>query len=155
MAPRKRLFERQTPIARRPSFQGWHPEASRLLRFGVVGVVSTATHYVTALSLVAVAGLPIQIAHLAGFLCAVPVSFLGHYHWTFGSRVRYGRAALRFVAIALGAFVASMALLDALERLVAWRAAASLFVSLLVIPIASYVFNRVFVFGVPGARRAP
>ena len=145
----------QTPIERPPSFRGWRPEAARLLRFGVVGVAATVTHYAIALSLVALAGLPAQVAHIAGFLGAAPVSFFGHYHWTFGSRAGYGRAALRFVAIALGAFLISMALLEALERLTAWRAAASLFVSVLVIPIASYVLNRVFVFRAPGTSRAP
>ena len=145
----------QTPIKRPLSVQSWRPEAARLLRFVVVGVAATATHYAIALSMVTVAGFPTQIAHVTGFLCAVPVSFLGHYHWTFGSRVRYGRAALRFVAVALGAFLVSMASLEALERFVAWHAAASLLVCVLVIPIASYVLNRVFVFGAPGARRAP
>jgi len=63
--------------------------------------------------------------------------------------------ALRFVAIALGAFLVSMALLEALERLTAWRAATSLFVSVLVILISSYVLNPVFVFRAPGTGRAP
>jgi putative flippase GtrA len=149
------VSQMQTPVERPPSFRGWRPEAARLLRFGVVGVAATVTHYAIALSLVAVAGLPAQIAHVAGFLGAAPVSFFGHYHWTFRSRAGYGRAALRFVGIALGAFLVSMALLEALERLTAWRAAASLFASVLVIPIASYVLNRAFVFRAPGTRRAP
>lgn len=140
------------PIEAQPPRPQWRPEAGRLLRFGIVGVGATATHYAIALSIVAVAGLPAQIAHVMGFLGAMPVSFLGHFHWTFRSRARYWRAAQRFVAVAVAAFVLSAVLLETLTRLTAWHAAASILFSVLLIPIASYILNRVFVFRAPGAR---
>lgn len=96
--------------------------------------------------MVAAAGLPAQLAHVTGFLGAVPVSFLGHHHWTFRSRAHYWRAAQRFVAVALGAFLISMTLLEALMRLTVWHAGASILLSVRVIPVASYIINRVFVF---------
>jgi len=124
----------------------WLHETARLLRFGIVGVVATLTHYVLALVMVAVAGLPAQAAHVMGFLAAVPVSFLGHYHWTFRSSVNYSRAARRFFAAAAGAFLVSAMLLEVLNRLTTWDVAATILVCVLVIPGVSYVINRVFVF---------
>ena len=140
------IIEMPEPIEHPLPRRRWLPEAARLLRFGIVGVAATATHYAIALSMVAAAGLPAQIAHVTGFLGAVPVSFLGHYHWTFRSRTQYRRAAQRFVAIALGAFLVSMTLLEALTRLTMWHAGASILLSVLVIPVASYIINRLFVF---------
>ena len=132
----------ERPLIARP----WWREALQVLRFGIVGIAATATHYVIALLLATGGGAPAQIAHVTGFLAALPVSFFGHYHWTFRSRARVTRAAGRFAAVALGAFLASAMLLETLTRLTDWHVAASILFSVLLIPIASYILNRVFVF---------
>jgi putative flippase GtrA len=140
------LGEMQAPPGVSARRRAWFAEAARMLRFGVVGLTATATHYAVALALALGAGAPVQLAHVAGFLAAVPVSFLGHYHWTFRSRAGLGRAARRFVAVALGAFLTSAAVLEALTRLTAWGDAVGILIGVVVIPVASYVINRVFVF---------
>lgn len=121
-------------------------EAGRLVRFGVVGVAATGCHYLVALGLALGLGAPAQLAHVAGFATALPVSFFGHYHWSFKSAVAYGPAALRFVAVAVAAFAVSAVALEALGRLGDWDVAARLFVCVLLVPAASYALNRVFVF---------
>lgn len=126
--------------------RAWVLEAAQVVRFGFVGVAATACHYALALALATAAGVPVQIAHIGGFLGAVPVSFLGHYHWTFKSSARYGRAARRFLAVAVGAFAVSAVVLQALAMLTTWEAWAAILVSVFVIPAASYVINRLFVF---------
>lgn len=121
-------------------------EAGRVVRFGVVGILATACHYGVALGLAIALGAPAQLAHLAGFAAALPVSFLGHYHWSFKSTAAYPRAVGRFVAVALGAFLASAVGLEALSRLTDWDVAARLFVGVVLVPTASYLANRIFVF---------
>ena len=121
-------------------------EAQRLARFAVVGVAATLSHYAVALPLASGLGAPLQLAHVLGFLTAMPLSFLGHYHWTFKSAAGHYRAAVRFVAVATAAFLLSALALQTLSAFTAWEAAAKLLVCVLIIPVASYVLSRVFVF---------
>ena len=126
--------------------RAWLAEGLQVGRFAVVGVAATLCHYAVAVALAGGAGAPVQVAHVAGFLSAVPVSFLGHYHWTFASRTRYARAARRFFAVAVAAFLVSAVVLQMLTRLATWDVAVEFLVCVLVIPAASYVINRMFVF---------
>jgi len=65
---------------------------------------------------------------------------------TVKSSARYGQAARRFLAVAVSAFAVSAAVLQALAMLTSWEAWAAILVSVFVIPAASYVINRLFVF---------
>ena len=54
------VIEMPEPIEHPLPRRRWRHEAAGLLRFGIVGIAATATHYPIALSTVAAAGLPAQ-----------------------------------------------------------------------------------------------
>lgn len=75
------------------------------MRFALVGLVSTATYFGLTIGLV-YAGLPLQIAHILGYLVSIVVSYLGQKMFTFGIRGEHRRSGGRFlVAMATIAFV--------------------------------------------------
>ena len=53
------------------------------LRFGIVGAIATATHFVVAVACVYSLALDPRLANVAGFLVAFVVSFAGQWRWTF------------------------------------------------------------------------
>lgn len=96
---------------------------SRLLRFGVVGVVNTAIDLGLYLVLRA-AGLPLFPANLCSTSAGLLFSFVANRSFTFGDRVtvRRGRvAALFFLTTGLGLWVLQPLVIAGTERLVgAW-----------------------------------
>ena len=84
---------------------------SSLFGFLSVGALAALVHYVVAL-LAHTLGISPANANWAGFLCAFPVSYLGHRHWSFrGTQARHISAFPKFLAVALLGFFANQALL--------------------------------------------
>lgn len=82
-----------------------------VLGFVSVGALAAAVHYVVAL-LTHAWGLPPAQANWLGFLCAFPVSYLGHRHWSFrGSQASHLSAFFKFLTVALLGFFGNQALL--------------------------------------------
>jgi putative flippase GtrA len=74
------------------------------------------------------------------------VSFLGHFHWTFGKRSNHARALLRFLVVAGGGFLLSAGMMHvALEWLRApvWAALASIVIA---VPALSWLSGRYWAF---------
>ena len=59
-------------------------EIFRIARFGIVGLSAMLTHIVIANLVLAHVTASPYVSSLAGFLVAFGVSYLGHYHFTFG-----------------------------------------------------------------------
>ena len=59
--------------------------------FGLVGLAATAIHFVVAIGSIEWLHMPVWLANIAGFLVALPASYLGHAFLTF-SAARYGRS---------------------------------------------------------------
>jgi putative flippase GtrA len=115
-------------------------------RFAIVGAVATAVHIGAAtVFLHSIAHNPL-VANLAAFLIAVAVSFLGHYHWSFASRLSKTHAFLRFFAVALIGFAANSALLKALLLLNFSIADVSISIAALIVPIISFTLSRIWAF---------
>ena len=77
---------------------------AQFLRFGIVGVLNTATSYLVIRGLAGAAGLP--VASAVGYAAGVVQSFLLNRFWTFrttrpGGTARWAGEALRFVAVNL------------------------------------------------------
>ena len=115
------------------------------LRFVVVGAAAAATHWVCAVA--AMHWLPPLWANVAGFCCAFPVSFAGHFHWSFRGRgARWSRALPRFLAVALSSFAANELLYAALLRGLPWPPEASLVLTLLVVALSTFLLSRGWAF---------
>ena len=82
-----------------------------VLGFVSVGALAAAVHYVAAL-LAHAYGLQPAGANWIGFLCAFPVSYLGHRHWSFrGTQASHVAAFFKFLAVALLGFLGNQVLL--------------------------------------------
>jgi putative flippase GtrA len=117
----------------------------QILIFGLVGAASTITHYLVALATHEGLGLHLYTANLAGYACAVAVSYFGHGLLTF--RVKLSRQVLRrFIIVSISSFLASEAILAGCETLLQLSHRVSLAVVVLSIPAISFLFNKLWVY---------
>lgn len=82
-----------------------------LFGFLSVGVLAAAVHYVVAVCAHSLGLLPAN-ANWAGFICAFPVSYIGHRLWSFrGTQASHGQAFPKFLLVALLGFFGNQCLL--------------------------------------------
>jgi len=118
----------------------------QLSRFGVVGLAATLLHGVALFCWVELAGINPVVSNALAFLTAFIVSYLGHYHWTFGSSADHVSSLSKFLLTALAGFFANiiiMALVTETFRLNYWIGFA---IIVLTIPAMTYVISRWWVF---------
>lgn len=85
--------------------------------FLLVGGTAAGVHYLVALLCHGPFGLSPALANTLGFLCAFPVSYLGHHRFSFsGHRATHGQALPRLFAVSLTAFIGNQVALAALLR---------------------------------------
>lgn len=121
-------------------------EAHRIARFGFVGLSAMGTHIAVANAVLAYAVASAYVASLAGFLVAFGVSYLGHYHFTFGVGQGHTKALPRFFLIAVSGFLASLVVLKVIAVYFNFAPAISLTISILVIPGLTYLAARAWAF---------
>lgn len=121
-------------------------ELGTLTRFGVVGLAATAVHLVVAFGLMRVPGVAVISANAVAFVCAFGVSFLGHYHVTFGAPGKQGRAFRRFLATGLGNFMMNNGVLALLLKASWVGPRASIVLAIAVIPLATFLVARCWAF---------
>ncbi|HEF5873705.1 TPA: GtrA family protein [Burkholderia cenocepacia] len=119
-------------------------ERTRLVRFGVSGLGSTAIHTLVAAALFALVDATPVTANAVAFLCATAFSYLANTLWSFSSTVRT-RNAMRFLAVTLVGFVETMLLARAAEALGASRAMGVVAIALL-IPPTTFVLHRLWTY---------
>ena len=93
-----------------------HFELTRLVRFGVCGVLATGLHIGVAVVLISRAGASPVLANAMAFACATCWSYLANTLWSFSSSLHL-RNVSRFIAVSLGGV--------ALTGLVSWLAQAA------------------------------
>lgn len=119
---------------------------AQISRFGMVGAAATGTHYAVALAVNLVVSA--YLANVAGYGCALGVSYLGHQRLTFQLRrdaVAHRRQLPRFVVASLTALAVSQAALVLLQSLAA-PAHLALIAAVLTVPPITFVLNRSWVF---------
>lgn len=89
----------------------------RLVRFGLVGALSTAVQYLILVALVRWAGLWPPGASALGFLVSGVGNYLLNYHFTFLSRQPHAPTAAKFLILATVGLVLNTALMDVLVGL--------------------------------------
>ena len=127
---------------------------TRAFRFGIVGMISTMIYFVVT----AVAGNPPfrldpSLAHLAGFLCSVGVSYIGHHHFTFHVTGPHTYYAPRFLATTALLYVVSAVLMAASRYWLGLDHTLATAVVTVFYPIASYVLNSLWTFASAEAAR--
>ncbi len=119
-------------------------ERTRLVRFGVSGLCSTAIHTMVAAALFARFDATLVTANTIAFLCATAFSYLANTLWSFSSTVRT-RNAVRFLAVTLAGFVETLLLARAAEALDVSRAMSIVAIALL-IPPTTFLLHRLWTY---------
>lgn len=117
----------------------------QLIRFGGVGGIATLAHVLVALVAGAVLGLQPQGANLAGFLASVLLSYFGHARFTFSRRASVPQF-LRFAVLAILALAISSATVALGTTVLGLGLPAVMAAVALVVPTASYLAMRLWVF---------
>jgi len=113
--------------------------------FGIIGVVATFVHYSVATVFAEIGIVSVYLANLAGYLCALSVSYFGHNKFTF--QVEHSRTLLaKFVSVSVTVFACSQLILLGLESYFHLPHAISLAFVVLTIPVMSFILNKFWVY---------
>ncbi|KAG8152649.1 GtrA family protein [Burkholderia catarinensis] len=121
-----------------------YAERTKLVRFGVSGLCSTAIHVLVAAALFAQFDATLVAANAIAFLCATAFSYLANTLWSFSSAVRT-RNAVRFLAVTLAGFVETLLLARAAVALDMSRGMSIVAIALL-IPPTTFVLHRLWTY---------
>jgi putative flippase GtrA len=120
----------------------WHRQ---LIRYGLVGIVSTTVHIVMATLLLKFAGLSLVLSNVGAFLSAVFVSYYGNALWSFQAQVE-----VRSIGKFVGASTITLTLIVLISNWVT-QAGVSPYLGILmiavVVPIIGFILQKIWVFG--------
>ena len=117
----------------------------RVVRFGMVGAASTLAYIALAL-LGEALGLTVVVASVAAYALCIPFAYLGHRHFTYGSNRPHREATPRFVALNLVGLGISAAAPWLLCDLAGLPPFAGVFTAAVLVPLASFAGQSLFVF---------
>ena len=117
-----------------------------ILRFGVVGLIATATHFLVLWLSIEMAGAPKALANGLAFLVALSVTYLGQSRWVFRAARRNATRALRFIVTAVGGFIANVVIMAFAIGPLGWSYRAGFVAAVCIVPALSYLASRHWVF---------
>ncbi|MDJ0943883.1 MAG: GtrA family protein [Kiloniellales bacterium] len=117
-----------------------------MFRFGVVGAAATVVHAGMVVFLVEVLGLEPVWANVLAFLTALPVSYLGNFHWTFAAEGHHGRRLPRFVFTQAFGFTSSQTIMFVVVEVLRLHYGIALAIVVTTVPLMSYILSRKWVF---------
>jgi len=116
-------------------------------RFGVVGAIATATHFVVAVACVHSLAVDPQLANVAGFLVAFAVSFAGQWRWTFQERaVPLAQALPGYLIVSVAGFLVNALAYHQLLAHASLRFDVALALVLAGVAGMTFVLSRLWVF---------
>ena len=121
-------------------------ELLMLSRFAIVGVAATSIHIGAVWILIRQFDVQPLLANLIAFGGAFAVSFIGQYRWTFRSEQDWSSALRRFFAVSACGFVLNNAALVGLLKSQLASPELSAALSACVVPLVTYMLNRVWAF---------
>lgn len=119
----------------------------QMLRFTLVGVLATCTHYLVALSVAQFFN--IYGANLAAYLLAVAVSYFGHQRYSFqlsAGEISHQLQFPRFILASLGGLALSYLVLAIMDEGVGAPHWLSLAAAVCLVPLYSFTINKLVVF---------
>lgn len=125
----------------------------RVVRFGVVGLVSNTIGYLAYLALTS-AGTPPKLTMTALYATATVLAFLGNRRFTFDDGGRAGPAAMRFAAVAFAGWGLNLGFLVVFVDRMGQPHVLVQGVAILIVAAFLYVMQRRFVFRSAPDRRS-
>lgn len=119
----------------------------QLTRFIIVGSTAALVNFLGVWGLVEVCSLLPLIANLIAYLLASGVSYLGHYHWTFTSSSQHKSSVIKFYILLAINFCLNESIYAALLHGMHLDYRLALFITLLIIPIFTFVMSKFWVYG--------
>jgi putative flippase GtrA len=124
----------------------------QLARFGVIGLLAAATHYVIAISLTGGDHVPAAWANLIAFVTAFWVSYFGHRYFSFDAGdVAHTQTLPRFILVAVLGFVFNETLLLLMLRYTPITITVGLPFIIILTAAFTFVFSRQFAFDTSNA----
>ncbi len=120
----------------------FYPTFLRLFRFGMVGLLATATHAAILWALVETVQMRPSIATVIGFLVAFNVSYFGHYYFTFRSTESHRRALPGFAATATAGAVLNWLIFVIGADVLTWNYWIAFGISIVTVPIFVFFVSR-------------
>lgn len=117
----------------------------RIVRFFIIGATSTGSYVLLALAGEAL-GLPVALASAGAYGITIPLSYFGHRQLTFESDRPHREAASRFIALNLFGIGMSMAAPWLLCDRLGLPAAVGVLTVAVLVPLASFIGQSLFVF---------
>lgn len=118
----------------------------RIARFALVGIVASGVYAVAGLSLVDGLNVPPVIASGLAYMTAIPVSFLGQKHFTFGSCGAVRRELSRFILVQALNLVLAAGIMALITDLFGQSHRLGIIVVIVSIPAVTYVLLATSVF---------
>lgn len=123
-----------------------NPRLWEMARYGVVGVIGTASHFGVLVALVEWAGLDYLLATTLGFIAALAVSYGLNVKWTFRVSVSHRVAFVRYLLVSLfGLFLNNSVMFVSVELLKLHYVVGQVLV-VFIIPPTNYFLNRYWSF---------
>ncbi|MEM8572003.1 MAG: GtrA family protein [Pseudomonadota bacterium] len=122
-------------------------DPGEILRFAMVGIGATATHFGVLTLAVEAFGINPAVANGLAFCIAVCVTYLGQSYWVFSSRSASPSRMAKFLATAFGGMVANVAIMAASVDLFGLPYQVGFAISLVVVPASTFLANKFWVFG--------
>jgi putative flippase GtrA len=126
--------------------RGLAVEASRLLRFGLVGIIATAMYSIVTLVAIEAFGVSPVPASAFGVAASIGISYFGHALYSFRVKGNHKTFLSRFLALATTSFVMSTGLMWLLSDVMHVPHRLAIAVVAVLVPGFSYICNRLWVF---------
>ena len=118
-----------------------------VLLFLIVGGCAAATHYFVTLGVDWATGIAPAWSNLIGFLCAFPVSYLGHRNLSFaGTKAPHRTALPKLMAVSGTAFVGNQIMLAALLEYTPLPLWLALGIVLVFVALSTWLLGRYWAF---------
>ncbi len=135
---------------------GWdRRRLAALARFAAVGLLSSGLYAGVMLLAIRFGGVAPGVASALGYAAALPVNFGLHRSFTFASRGRIRREALRFLLLHGINMALSMAIVHLMVTVAGLPAAAGALAVVLAIPLLQFIALESWVYGRPPHSREP
>lgn len=123
----------------------YNSEIFKIIKYGIVGVMGTAIHYMTLVLLVEIYAFDSKVASAIGFIITVAASYVLNRFWTFKSG-RDARQFFKYAIVSTNGFILNLLIMFlGVDVIKLNYKIAQLFV-IGVLPFVNYVFNRLWVF---------
>ncbi len=117
-----------------------------VLRFGIVGITATLTHFVVLTLGVEAIGMDPVPANGLAFACAVCVTYLGQSFWVFQVKRHSLKQLQKFLVSAVGGFIANLLLMALITQALGLHYYVGFLAVTILVPLGTFLLNKFWVF---------